>query len=187
MAGANRCGGSTGRAVTARDRQPWKRAVLANRRLAARLRPQHGPGQGDHCMLVLSRRLNEKLCFPGMRTVVQVVGVKGGVVRLGVEAPPEVTVLREECEDRTAAEYLSRPAGGPGDGEARGRTFEQVQEVACAELDLALFQLEAGRYRDVQMLLDKIQEDVAWLAQRQRPDRQEAVLAAPGEPRQGTS
>jgi carbon storage regulator CsrA len=138
-------------------------------------------------MLVLSRRLNQKIYFPGLRTVVQVVGIKGGVVRLGVDAPPEVTVLREECEERTVAEFLSRPAGGAGDGEARGRTFEQVQEVASAELDLALFQLEVGRYGDVQMLLDKIQEDVAWLAQRPRPDRQEAVLAAPGEPRQGTS
>ncbi len=47
-------------------------------------------------MLVLSRRLNEKLVLPGLNVTVQVVAVKNGVVRLGVEAPPSVQVLREE-------------------------------------------------------------------------------------------
>src|SRR6202043_1902567 len=54
----------------------------------------------DPAMLVLSRRLNEKIVFPESNTVVQVVGVKPGVVRLGVRAPAEVTVLREEVHDR---------------------------------------------------------------------------------------
>ena len=47
-------------------------------------------------MLVLSRRLNQKLVLPGLNVTVQVVAVKNGVVRLGVEAPPDVQVLREE-------------------------------------------------------------------------------------------
>jgi carbon storage regulator CsrA len=53
-------------------------------------------------MLVLSRRLNEKVVLPGLNVTVQVVSVKAGVVRLGIEAPPEVQVLR--------AELLARPA-----------------------------------------------------------------------------
>ena len=47
-------------------------------------------------MLVLSRRLNEKILFPGMSISVQVVAFKPGQVRLGIEAPPEVPVWREE-------------------------------------------------------------------------------------------
>jgi len=47
-------------------------------------------------MLVLSRRLNEKVVLPGLGVTVQVVSVKPGVVRLGIEAPRGVLVLREE-------------------------------------------------------------------------------------------
>jgi carbon storage regulator CsrA len=47
-------------------------------------------------MLVLSRRLNEKVVFPTLGVTVQVVSVKPGVVRLGIEAPSGVRVLREE-------------------------------------------------------------------------------------------
>ena len=47
-------------------------------------------------MLVLSRRLNEKLLIPCIRTVIQVLSIQGGQVRLGVDAPSEVAVFREE-------------------------------------------------------------------------------------------
>jgi carbon storage regulator CsrA len=47
-------------------------------------------------MLVLSRRVNERLLFPDIPAAVRVVSVKPGLVRLGIEAPPDVTVLREE-------------------------------------------------------------------------------------------
>jgi len=47
-------------------------------------------------MLVLSRRLGEKLVLPSVPATVQVVSVHGAVVRLGVEAPTQVPVLREE-------------------------------------------------------------------------------------------
>jgi carbon storage regulator CsrA len=47
-------------------------------------------------MLVLSRRLHEKVVFPGLNVTVQVVAIKPGVVRIGIEAPPDVAVVREE-------------------------------------------------------------------------------------------
>jgi len=53
-------------------------------------------------MLVLARRLNERIVLPGLGITVQVVGIKGNVVRLGIVAPPGVTVLREELVDKTA-------------------------------------------------------------------------------------
>jgi carbon storage regulator CsrA len=53
-------------------------------------------------MLMLSRRPNEKIVLPGLGVTVQVVSVKPGVVRLGIEAPAAVQVLREELLRRPA-------------------------------------------------------------------------------------
>ena len=47
-------------------------------------------------MLVLSRRLHERIQFPGLNITVQVVAIKPGVVRIGIEAPPDVRIVREE-------------------------------------------------------------------------------------------
>jgi carbon storage regulator len=47
-------------------------------------------------MLVLARRVNERLLIPAIGTAVQVVAIKHGHVRLGIEAPPHITVFREE-------------------------------------------------------------------------------------------
>src|SRR5207237_7467962 len=51
---------------------------------------------GDPTMLVLSRRPEEKIVFPQSGVVVHVLGVRGNSVRIGVEAPREVKVLRDE-------------------------------------------------------------------------------------------
>ena len=54
-------------------------------------------------MLVLSRRCGESVTIgPDIRVVV--VGVKGGQVRLGIEAPPAVAVHREEVYVRIQEE-----------------------------------------------------------------------------------
>jgi len=46
-------------------------------------------------MLVLSRKENERLII-GDKIVVTIVRVSGGTVRVGIEAPAEVPVRREE-------------------------------------------------------------------------------------------
>ena len=46
-------------------------------------------------MLVLSRRIGERLVIDGKITVT-VIEVRGGQIRLGIEAPPEIPVRREE-------------------------------------------------------------------------------------------
>ncbi len=48
-------------------------------------------------MLVLSRKESERIRL-GDSIVVTVVRVSGDKVRLGIEAPPDVLVLREELE-----------------------------------------------------------------------------------------
>jgi carbon storage regulator len=49
-------------------------------------------------MLVLSRKQNERIRV-GDSVVVTVVRVSGDKVRIGIEAPPHVRVLRDELED----------------------------------------------------------------------------------------
>lgn len=48
-------------------------------------------------MLVLSRKQNERIRV-GDSVVVTIVRVSGDKVRIGIEAPPEVRVLRDELE-----------------------------------------------------------------------------------------
>src|SRR5687768_13987353 len=61
-------------------------------------------------MLVLSRRPDETIVFPHLGVTVRVLRVQGNVVRIGVEAPPEVRVLRHELADRPVPERARRPS-----------------------------------------------------------------------------
>lgn len=60
-------------------------------------------------MLILTRRVGESLII-GDDVVVNVLGVKGNQVRIGVDAPKNVSVHREEIYDRIQAEKDSGKA-----------------------------------------------------------------------------
>ena len=60
-------------------------------------------------MLVLSRRESQRIKL-GDEIVVTVVRVSGGQVRLGIEAPPNVSILRAELEPSPPAEPQLLPA-----------------------------------------------------------------------------
>ena len=49
-------------------------------------------------MLVLTRRKGESIAI-GENIQIQVLSVKGGQVRIGVNAPREIAVNREECQN----------------------------------------------------------------------------------------
>ena len=60
-------------------------------------------------MLVLSRRERERIRL-GNSVVVTVVRVSGDRVRLGIEAPKDMLVLRDELEEYGLSSLNERPA-----------------------------------------------------------------------------
>lgn len=46
-------------------------------------------------MLVLSRKIDEKILI-GEEVTITVLGIRGGQIRLGIEAPTSVPIIREE-------------------------------------------------------------------------------------------
>lgn len=54
-------------------------------------------------MLILTRRISESIII-GDDVKITVLGVKGNQVRLGIDAPKDVTVHREEIYERIQSE-----------------------------------------------------------------------------------
>jgi carbon storage regulator len=61
-------------------------------------------------MLILTRRVGETLMI-GDEVTVTVLGVKGNQVRIGVNAPKDVSVHREEIYERIKKEQAESAAG----------------------------------------------------------------------------
>lgn len=66
-------------------------------------------------MLILTRKINQALVIAG-NIQVQVLAIDRDRVKIGVSAPPDVTVLREELVDRAAKEVSDPTSERPDIG-----------------------------------------------------------------------
>ena len=65
-------------------------------------------------MLILTRRAGETVMIGGDVTIT-VLGVKGNQVRIGINAPKDIAVHREEIYERIQSEQAGNSAAAPVD------------------------------------------------------------------------
>ncbi len=108
-------------------------------------------------MLVLSRRLGDKIVFPGLDITVGILQTNGRTVRVGIEAPRDVAVLRHELSTqqtpRTGELLSSRKR------EDNHRIRNRLNTARLA-LFLMQKQLEAGKAGDAQVTLTRAVEAI---------------------------
>jgi carbon storage regulator CsrA len=129
-------------------------------RLAVQDRPAHCE-RGVHLertpnMLVLSRRIHERIVMPTVGATVQVVAAKNGQVRIGVEAPDAVPVFREEVFDRLDPADRARLMPTADKLRDQVRVLNEALSTAAAGIIMLRRQLEAGRAEDVGTALDRL-------------------------------
>ena len=99
-------------------------------------------------MLVLSRRHDEEIILPTVPAVIKVISSQAGLVRLGIEAPADVPILRAELTSE-------QPSPGQPDGaRPRQELRRRLNDVtkALAALNTPEFQKLGER---VKALCDK--------------------------------
>jgi carbon storage regulator len=69
-------------------------------------------------MLILTRRIDERI-FIGDDITLCVLDIEGNRVRLGLEAPKEIAILREEVHDRYAEDASNDPHHAKSDSRKR--------------------------------------------------------------------
>ncbi len=78
-------------------------------------------------MLVLRRKVGEAIVLNGVITV-YVLAVEGERVKLGINAPPDVVIVRQELLDAVSQENRARKPGQGAEGEGGGKVHEPPPE-----------------------------------------------------------
>jgi CheY-like chemotaxis protein/sRNA-binding carbon storage regulator CsrA len=111
-------------------------------------------------MLVLSRRPGQKVVFPSLGVAIEVLRSRGSVTKLGVEAPDDVPVLRDEMmmKQNAPGDPLPSAPRAANDRERRHQFRNKLNHVML-KLQFLQYQLELGRTDDPeQRLADVISE-----------------------------
>lgn len=108
-------------------------------------------------MLVLSRKPQETILFPNLGITVEIVRVAGGRVRVGIDAPADVPVVRGELVARPSDNNAEKFHSLVG---SKARHHRLRNQVHTAGLSLTLLekQLAAGKDDDAEATLAKALE-----------------------------
>lgn len=106
-------------------------------------------------MLLLSRKPQETIVFPNLGITIEVARIQGGKVRVGIDAPPEIAVLRGELvgTDRKTSDPPTTAEKQPKPLDHRLRN--RMHTIGLG-LTLLQRQLEAERYEESEDTLLKL-------------------------------
>jgi len=106
-------------------------------------------------MLVLSRKIGEQVVLPSCGVTIAVVKIAGSKVRLGVEAPPETSVHRQEVWDRISDHRGTRMANQPTEIASGGPVTDgpavPPETDLCHVLAHRIAQRTGGRIRSLRV------------------------------------
>jgi len=109
-------------------------------------------------MLILSRRVHEKVVFPSLETTVEVVELRPGVVRLGITAPSGVRVFREEVLKRPGIKLDAAPT--PLQPPQDMHRLRNRLQAAMLALELSQQQLAISASGDAAGTLNKLRDEL---------------------------
>lgn len=101
-------------------------------------------------MLILSRREGEKIVFPALGIVLELQRIKGNTARLGIKAPAEIKILRDELAADEAGAGRALPQQSRLSHSARNHLH-----AALLALQLSRRQMERGMVNDAQISFDR--------------------------------
>jgi carbon storage regulator CsrA len=96
-------------------------------------------------MLVLSRRKGEKIVFPNIGIQLELLKVQGNTARLGIKAPQNVKILRDELAAIPAGPGTDDRRSGPANSPRLSHEMRNRLNKATLALQLLRKQLERGQ------------------------------------------
>jgi carbon storage regulator CsrA len=124
-------------------------------------------------MLVLSRRPDEKIILPTVPAVIKVVSVQSNLVRLGIDAPGTVPIVRAEL---LREEERSLPNLGEASTAAPGLHHVVRNRVNNLLLGLTLLRVRLKGDPEMLQLLQGMEQEVRALQQAVAPGKPETVF-----------
>ena len=131
-------------------------------------------------MLVLSRREDDKILFPNLGISVKILRVEGNKVRVGVEAPRDVRVLRHELASQTEQSFS--PAAIKSDTKRKqhlqsaSEILEELRRISEATLDRRTEQCMLELFHHLKGIDNQISEDPSGTQQESPGETEECVL-----------
>lgn len=125
-------------------------------------------------MLVLTRKLNERIVLPELHTTIQIVALSPQQVRIGIDAPSEVRILREEVPDHLAGWHNDHEPSldplSPLSLIQLNQLLQKRLEVARMGLKSAQDQMACGELEDATETLARLDEDLQLLKSRMQKE-----------------
>ncbi|WP_372721589.1 response regulator [Novipirellula sp.] len=106
-------------------------------------------------MLVLSRRSQQQIVFPNLGVTLRILQVRGQIVKVGIDAPPEVSILRQEMLASQSGLASDTLTAVPLRDEAEHRRRNQLN-VLQLHLDAIQSRIDRGALIDAKAMIDTL-------------------------------